>query len=128
MLRTTTSHLLIATLLICPYLCLGEAAGAIGASHHKGGCSCTRHADQSSRETPQPCDENEPDCLCHGAIIGGVRSAELEISAVLSINWLVDDTHLSSIKISSADACFEPHFPPHSTGREICMLTCVLLI
>ena len=105
---------------------MGEAAGETGAS--KGGCSCTKHTDQPSGETPQPSDENEPDCLCHGAIMGDVRSAELEISTVLSINWLVDDASLSAIKISSADACFEPFFPPHSTGRDICALKCVLLI
>ena len=64
MLRITTSYLLIAIVLISPQLCLGEAVGATGAPCEAGGCHCAEHHDHSGGETPQPSDENEPDCLC----------------------------------------------------------------
>jgi len=130
MLRIATSHLLIAVVLMSPYLCLGEAAGAVSVPHQGGGCSCAKHNHQSDGEAPQPSDENEPDCLCRGAIMDGARSTELDSSAPLAVDWLIDDAILSSMAHSLADSSSEPphQFPPFSTGRDVCVLTCALLL
>ncbi|REJ65704.1 MAG: hypothetical protein DWQ31_17355 [Planctomycetota bacterium] len=130
MLRIATSHLLFAIVLMSPYLCLGEAAGAISAPHQGGGCSCAKHNHESGGETPQPSDENEPDCLCRGAIMDGVRSTELDSSMPLTVVWLIDDAVLAPTAISLADTSSEPphQFPPFSTGWDICVLTCALLL
>lgn len=130
MLRITTSHLLIAIVLTCPYLCLGEVASASGESCQAGSCSCAKHQDQATGETPQPFHENESDCLCRGAITGGVRPAELDFSAPLAIDWLSDDAICSFAALSLADTSSEPphQFPPFSTGRDICVLACALLL
>ena len=128
--RFTTSYLLITLVLNCPYLCLGEAVGATGAAFQPGGCSCGEHNNPSGGETPQPSDENEPDCLCQGAIIDCVRSVELDSSLSLAIDWLIDDAILSSTTLTLADTSSEPphHFPPFSIGRDVCVLTCALLL
>lgn len=128
--RIAVTYLLIAIVLMSPQLCLGEAAGVTGAPSEAGGCSCAEHKDHSGGETPQPSDENEPDCLCRGAIMDGVRSTELDSSTPLAVEWLIDDAILSSMALSLADSASEPphQFPPFSTGRDVCVLTCALLL
>lgn len=130
MLRITTSYLLICIVLISPQLCLGESASAIGVPCAAGGCSCGEHPGHSSDETPRPSDENEPDCLCRGAIVDGARSTESDWSLQLAVDWLIDDAILSTAALSLADSCSEPphQFPPFSTGRDVCVLTCALLL
>ena len=129
MLRIANSYFLIAIVLICPQLCWGEAVGAAGGTGDAGGCCCAEHHDRSGGETPQSSDENGTDCLCQGAIMDGVRSTEFE-SLVPLVAPFVDDAILCSAALSLADASSEPphHFPPLSTGRDICVLTCALLL
>ncbi|GEM_PF-5858786 len=70
LLRTATSWLLAAVLLVCPYGCLGKELGggrsllsrALGCCGHCGTEQGTKPASPSSC-TP------EADCLCHGAVL-----------------------------------------------------------
>ena len=130
MLRFLTSYLLIAIVLICPQICLGGITGSTGTSCRAGGCCCTDHDDPSGEQTPQRSDESTPDCLCRGAIMDGVRMTELDSATPLAIGWLFDDAILSSIAHSWAVTSSEPpdRFPRLSTGRDICVLTCALLL
>ncbi len=139
MLQTASSYLLTTVLLICPYLCLGEAACANSTSHHECDCSCAKHQDRSGEVPLLPSDLHGSDCLCHGAIMDCARGTEHAFAATPTIHWLVDGwladgwlaegVSLSSIELYLAGLSIEPpcHFPPLSSGWDICVLTCSLL-
>lgn len=129
MLRIATSYILIVIVLTSPPLCLGEAASAMGARNDAGGCSCASHRDHSSGENPEPSDESEPDCLCQGAIVD-VRGTELDLPATIVVDWLISDIDLSSTALSLSETSSGPphQFPPLSTGRDVCILSCALLL
>lgn len=128
-LRASLAHLLIFVVLICPYFCLGEAACATGTSGHVGDCSCAKHNDHPGGKAPLPSD-SDTDCLCHGAIIANVQTAEHDDPIPLWDHWLIDDAVVSPIDSSLASISFEPphQFPPFSTGRDVCVLTRALLL
>jgi len=71
--------------------------------------------------------ESDADCLCHGAIFDGSRIADEEWTSSPAINWLLEVAP-SSTNLSLAAVSFEPphQFPPFSTGRDVCALTCTL--
>jgi hypothetical protein len=130
MLRTTIAYLLVALLLICPYLCLGEWAGVMGAHSPEVGCSCGERPETDDNAPKSPADK-APDCLCRGAILDSGRCAELDAEEpLLAIDWTIDDALSSSTGVfSSAIACEgSGHFPPVCSGRDICSLVCVLLL
>lgn len=128
MLRITTSYLLISIVLMGPHLCLGQAAG-VGTCCEVGTCCCGGGHERSGGE-PQHSDENKPDCLCRGAILDVVQSAEPEGPTRLAVDWLIDDEVFSAPALALVDSCSEPphHFPPFSTGRDVCVLSCALLL
>ena len=127
MLRIATPQLLIMLVLICPQLCRGKAVVAPCEAH---GCCCAERSDSSGNETPAPSDESEPDCLCQGAIMDNVRSTELDLPTPLAVNWRIDDPILSSSALFLAEMSLEPphQFPPFSSGRDVCVLACALLL
>lgn len=127
MLRPATTHLLIALVLICPYLCLGEAVGGLVAPCQTHVCSCNQQEDSSSDKTPESPNDSDPDCLCHGAIFDASRSADDELASSVAMCWLLEVASAPT-NLSLAAVSFEsPHqFPPFSTGRDVCMLTCTL--
>ena len=100
MLRISTTYLLIAIVLIAPQLCLGDVGDAVDAG---GSCCCAKHHDCSGGETPQSPEENEPDCLCKGAVMDNVRSTGLELSALPAVDRLIDDAIQSPTALSLAD-------------------------
>ena len=130
-LRTTVSYLLIVAVLACPYLCLGEASGAPVASCKADHCRCPHNGDRSGREAPQSPADESGDCLCYGAIVDGLRSVDLDYSPAVAVTWLDGDSLLSPIGTSLALGAIsfeQPHqFPPLSSGRDVCALTCALL-
>lgn len=130
MLRTATSHLLIAIVLVCPYLCLGEAVGEIIVTCHGCGSECFHDQCQPNDETPDAPSRSDSDCLCHGAITDGVRSVEFDLDLSLNIDWIGGTTLTPAIPTLFADTSLEPphHFPPFSTGWDVCVLTCALLL
>jgi hypothetical protein len=69
--------------------------------------------------------------MCHGAIAdGGVRAIDLEMSMPLAVSWFFTDTVCNSTSSTVSYLIFETphHFPPFSTGRDVCALTCAFLI
>lgn len=130
MLRTTIACALIAVVLICPYLCLGKAVEATVAHSAAVGCFCCNPPAESGGQSPQSPDANDPNCLCHGAIMDGIRAAELDLAAPMAIDWHIVDVLSSSADASAADISCEAscHFPQLCSGREICSLICALLL
>ncbi len=129
MFRLATTYLLIAVVLICPYLCLGEAVHGVVVSCHDSACCCDKPQDSSHDQTPESPTERDEDCLCHGAIFGASRTADDELTApaAMSMHWVLEIAS-STTNLSLAAVSFEsPHqFPPFSTGRDVCALTCTL--
>ncbi|HUG67145.1 MAG TPA: hypothetical protein VMM76_05315 [Pirellulaceae bacterium] len=127
MCKTSIAHLLIAIVLICPYLCLGGETGSESASRVTVGCTCcSDHPEQPGGETPRSPADQDTDCLCHGAIFDGSRTDDSELSRP-TINWVLDVASTFT-NLSLAAVSFEPphQFPPFSTGRDVCALTCTL--
>ena len=80
-------------------------------------------------ETPQSPNEHDEDCFCHGAIFDGSRTADDESTCPVAIQWVLEVASPTN-QPSLAAVSFElPHsFPPFSTGRDVCALTCTLLL
>ena len=125
--QTAVSKLLIALVLICPYLCLDEAVGAVVASYPTSSCCCHDQEESSGDKTPESPNDSDSDCLCHGAIFDGSRVSDDELMSSPAFNWLFEVTSAPT-NLSLADVSFEPphQFPPFSSGRDVCMLTCTL--
>lgn len=126
MMRTTLTHILIATVAFCPYFCLAELVQ--GSCERETVCSCSESEDGSGDKAPGPFDTEEPDCFCRGAIVDGTR-VECQETRMddLPLLWLSDATTDCCV-LSVADDSQSCHYPPHSTGREICSLISVQLL
>lgn len=127
MLKPVTTLSLIALVLICPYLCLGEAVGVVEEPLPASTCCCHDQDEHASDKSPEsPCD-GDSDCLCQGAVFERSRTVDDELMSSPAISWLLAVTS-SSTNLSLAAVSFEsPHqFPPFSTGRDVCTLTCTL--
>ena len=122
------ANLIIVVVLACPYFCMGHVSGSTSAICESG-CGCSHS--QSQDNPGEPADQT-PDCLCQGAVVDGdVRAADLELAVPLSINGLACDVDFVGrmCSVSSRIAFESPHsFPPFSTGRDVCALTCTFLI
>ncbi len=59
-----------------------------------------------------------------------VRVTELDLPGTSVADWLINDVDLSSTALSLSETSSGPphQFPPLSTGRDVCMLTCALLL
>ena len=111
-----------------PYFCMGETGNEDRAQSAVAKCSCCKHPAERE-DAPRLPDENEPDCLCRGAIIDGLRQVEPDDSAGLPVHWMTVEAEFTS-QLSFVVVTTEPphHFPPFSTGRDVCALTCTLLL
>ena len=130
MTRTIVTYLLIAVVLICPYCCLGKDARQSTSHSPPVSCSCCSKPAPSDDQAPRSPDEGDPDCLCHGAIMNGSKALCSEATAdeiVISLLDL-DDDGLSCSLLATLGSTLPSHFPPFSTGRGICALTCALLL
>jgi hypothetical protein len=109
---------------------LGEAAGTMDPRCLAGDGCRTEHCDHSGGEAPRPCDENKPDCLCRGAIMEVVRPTEPDWTAPLAVDGLLGDANPSTTALSRSVRSSEPchQFPLMSAGRDVCVLTCALLL
>ena len=122
------AYLIVAAVLACPYVCMAHASGSTSAICESG-CGCSH---SQPRENPGEPADHTPDCLCQGAVVDGeVRAADFEFTVPLSVNWLVADIVILSSRCSvSSRIAFESQhsFPPFSSGRDVCALTCSFLI
>ncbi len=127
MLRLATTILLTAHLLICPYRCLGDAAGGGDAPCQASSCCVHDQPDATGDESPKSPGENESDCLCHGAIMDNPRVADDKLISSPAVSWLPDLAGCPTNLSLAADAFGAPcQGPSFSTGRDVCLRTCTL--
>ena len=120
-----TVHILIALVLACPYFCMGDALGS-PSTGCSSGCCCPQN--DPGQESPGAPAGNDGDCLCRGAVVDTeAGTADLDFAA--SLTWIVADV-AGSTHLVLSNIVFElpHHFPPFSTGRDVCALTCTFLI
>jgi len=142
MMRIITSQLLMAVLLLCPYLCMGKLASHGGSSIDAGVCCCAVPRDlgrscpasdkgPASDEDPSLPVESQADCLCQGAISDVSRTVQVEIRLPLSGSVCSFEATGSTLVNPSLTA---PSFEssqqpvPFVTGRNVCALSGVLLL
>ena len=137
-LRTAIVCLVVAVLLVCPFLCLSNAAAGTGTSslrgHHSGGCDCcSRSAPQDSKGGPSQPDSRQGSgtCLCHGAVIAQHVAPPTPDNAVvtflpLDAVLLVRDSFAVERGFSTEQAAC--HFPVADSGREVRALIESLLL
>lgn len=127
--RSSLAYLLILLVGICPYFCMGEASKGADSEASRSHCCCKGRPADGDNESPHaPC-RDEPDCLCKGAIVDGVNAEVTEYDTDLLITDLLDFSADFVRTQPSADLFLGVcHFPPLSTGRDVCALTCALLL
>ena len=130
MLRFKITYLLIAALLICPYCCLGEEANDAVEKSLTAGCFCCDKPSDTDRKSPQTPVKEEHDCLCHGAIIGNskVESFDGPFDLFVLAPSVLNANATCIAQISDVGISHACHFPPVVKGRDICVLTCALLL
>lgn len=130
--RVVVTCVLMAVMLSCPYLCLGQRAQDAPASGDATCACCDRSRLPSEREAPEHRDDKQPDCLCHGAIVEGARLApETALSDAFMTQTMDLARDTGAIALSSEasiDRAHPCHFPPVASGREICALCGSLLL
>jgi hypothetical protein len=113
---------------------MGEAADALSASPEAAKCCCSHGDDHSDGGAPQSpgngAPDNGADCLCGGAIMDGVRAVDPEDMPQLAVAWMksVPTISLAGIPAANITSNSPRHFPPLSTGRDVCALICTRLL
>ncbi|MCA9247578.1 MAG: hypothetical protein KDA42_10695 [Planctomycetales bacterium] len=129
MFQRFATHLSIAIVLVCPYLCLGSAEGCSTADVQKDKCCCHCDSREANDDAPPTPRDSGPDCLCHGAVIDG---AKIELQTFADDSALVATLYLpTSMFVEAQSVAVSPHpchFPPGSSGRDLCALNCALLL
>lgn len=137
-LRTATVCLVAAVLLVCPYICLSNAAAGTGASsmrgHRSGGCDCCSHsAPPDSKDCPSQPNSRQGSgtCLCHGAVIAQhvlPPSPDNAVVTFLPLEAVLLVQASSAVErglLTDQAAC---HFPIADSGREVRALIESLLV
>jgi len=146
MVKVVQTLLLIACLLACPLRCMRtldghEIASAQFAQEKEKTHSCCGHSANRQQIPPSCGDSDQPDgstdygctdCLCQGAWFDDAR-VELADARVewVSHNFQGTESSLAALVDSScvaSDSKQGRHFPWLDSGREICALTCSLLL
>ena len=140
MMQVAHVFLLIVCLLWCPMRCLGALSKECAQVSQKNAYSCCRHCDEQQRPTTPFGDDRQPDnpaddcgcgsCLCHGAVVAGVTIDVVDSDVFSYVTPLlkVDARAHFSLLLTASHSQHPCHFPPLASGREICALTCVLLL
>ncbi|MCC6124351.1 MAG: hypothetical protein IT426_05290 [Pirellulales bacterium] len=136
-LRVATVHLVAATMLICPYLCMSEAAaagrGTSALRKHSGCGCCSRSAPGDDTNGPGKSDSRQESgtCLCRGAVMDRhVVAADADCENVYfaapdAIEFAGQPPIFGRSFFPLRDAC---HFPTADSGREVRALIASLLI
>ena len=126
--RIATAWILMATLVLCPLACLGEAVAAhwspdvgrgLGVS---GPCSCCAPSTDTQRTPGDPGPgQKGGNCLCHGAVVADHSSdVELQSHAVFwVIPWLPTASADAPSAIEASAEKLACHFPNVDSGREV---------
>ncbi len=131
--RQTTVHLLVCVLLGCPFFCLLELGGEKGAEARVPACACCPPDSSDNQPFHGSSNREQPDCLCRGAIMFSavrVEGGDVGVTPLSAIaNYLgATNTPVAQSAGKTGLSSFPSHFPPFSSGREICALTGVLLL
>ena len=136
--RLFIGYLLVLVLAGCPYFCLAESPGAVTEMAAARPCSHCNSCPRSDDRVPTDdrTDTGCGNCLCHGAVLYGWKvesqqRVESPESRVQSRNGFVLYQLASSqfySRLSTLNSQLSCHFPPSSTGREICALIGVRLL
>ena len=128
-LRTAIVCLVVAVLLVCPYLCLSNAAAGLGAASMRGSqgkcCDCcSRSAPQESEDGPNQPDSRQGSgtCLCHGAVMGQHVSPPNSDNAIITFlpldaTIVLGDAFAVERGFSIEQAAC--HFPVADSGRAV---------
>ena len=128
--RIAISHLLIATLLICPGVCLQDAAEGAPAQEADADCGCCQREHSPTDEVPGDSESADPDCLCHGAILGVTGDGgSLSADAALTATYLGYDAESTGESLAVTGE-FRHDASPWAvfSGRRLCALKCSLLL
>lgn len=129
MIRASLAYILTVIVACSPCFCLGSAVQQGGVRTTT--CSCCNPCERTGDEAPGDPDTREPDCLCRGAVLqSGIEcpnSKARNCETRTAILWRMEAV-LVFPTCSAHDDSLSPHFSPHSSGREICALTCVQLL
>jgi len=129
--RQTTVHLLICVLLGCPFFCLLELGGKKEAEGRAVSCACCAPESSDNQPFHDGSNRARKDCLCQGAIMlptTRVADGDVGVATLSAIDHYLEVTN-TPVAESAGEAglsSFPSHFPPFSSGREICALTGVL--
>lgn len=131
--RQTTVHLLVCVLLACPLFCLLALGGEEGPEDRSPSCACCSPDSSDSRPCHDGSDREQKNCLCRGAVICTimrVADGDLEATPPSAIDHYLEVTNGPVAEIAGVAglSSLPSHFPPFSSGREICALTGVLLL
>lgn len=130
MLRAITSQMMIVILLACPYLCMGSAdAGGLGVCMGNT-CACQHTDTPSDSQLPSDPTDGHSDCLCHGAVAdAGLRTSDVT-PVTAWIEWIGSSPILQLAPlVPGAHSLFsQVGFRPVSSGRDVCVSICALLI
>ena len=131
--RRTTVHLLVCVLLACPFFCLLELGGEKGAEAGALSCACCSPDSSDNHPFHDGSNREQKNCLCRGAILFPtmrVADGDVGVTPLSAIDHYLEVTN-TLVAESAGEAglsSFPSHFPPSSSGREICALTGVLLL
>ena len=137
--RRATIYVVIGTLLLCPYSCLGQATVVAETSSFSHDCRdddcCGPLPDsESSGDRPNPSDSGTQGrtCLCHGAVLQSPMtppSHDNGLASFVSVEALLALARSSiladSLFLVEHTAC---HFPAVNSGREVRALIESLLL
>jgi hypothetical protein len=126
--RVATAWVLITTLLLCPFACLGEAVAALtsaeaGHGHRVTDTCCAPAGSPTGDRDPGDREQGEQgsDCLCRGAVIADHSSASELVPA--AVFWVFQTLPTSpACALSIVDAPAERHachFANVDSGREV---------
>ena len=132
-LRGLTTWLLVAVLLGCPYVCILQLALPMSMSDSLCSCGSCHGLDHSEFLEPPPSDsgssEGQTPCLCKGAVLECSEKL-IDIGREAARSSFFEDALLALSRRPASSAindgrCFlahASHFPPLSSGRDICAL------
>jgi hypothetical protein len=123
--RIATTWVLVATMLLCPFICLANAstAGGQNGQPSKSCCPCSDSDDSENAPCQRDSGGQGGSCLCHGAVLQSpTLPPSLDIGPVV---FLSSNDLLSSAKSAIlADTLFAVehtacHFPFADSGHEL---------
>jgi len=137
--RLLTAYFLVLLLVSCPYFCLAESPGTVAGVAAARPCShcngCSRSGDRAPTDRAPTDDRTDTgcgNCLCHGAVFYGwkvqsqqrVESPESRVQSrnALALYRCLRLCSTLDSGLWTLDSGLSCHFPPYSTGREICAL------